>query len=322
MLAYNHSKYIARAIEGVLMQETDYGYELLIHDDASPDNTAKIISTYQKKYPRIIKPIYQKENQYSKDVYISRKLIEDSRGRYIAFCEGDDYWTDKRKLQKQVDFLENNDEYVATFHWANVVDKSNNNIDSMKSKFMTQKTVYKLVDWPQKHMPSHINTIVVRADVRKEVFKIWDKFTELTSDDVKKIAMNDYFVSLGILLQGDMYGFKEVMSCYRYVREIGATNAVSRAIDKNYSYIYYIYYDMIERNIKKYYGIKMSLTQLKTTHLINSISFYLKRPSLENKQIILAIIHFEKNWVEIMNCLIVRIFKYPFRRINRMIQKI
>jgi glycosyltransferase involved in cell wall biosynthesis len=94
------------------MQKTDFQIEVLIHDDASTDGTADIIREYEDKYPEIIKPIYQIENQYSKGIKISQTYNwPRAQGKYMAFCEGDDYWTDPYKLQKQVDFLEKNPEY-------------------------------------------------------------------------------------------------------------------------------------------------------------------------------------------------------------------
>ncbi len=111
-ITFNHEKYIKEALESFLMQKTNFEYEILIHDDASTDNTADIIRKYEKKYPDIIKPIYQEENQYSKKVNISKNFqYPRAKGKYIAICEGDDYWTDPNKLQKQVDFLESNPEF-------------------------------------------------------------------------------------------------------------------------------------------------------------------------------------------------------------------
>ncbi len=107
-LAYNHETYIAQAIESFLLQVTDFPFVVLIHDDASTDGTAKIIREYEQQHPHIIMAIYQKENQYSKlgFQFIKRILGPLVRGRYYASCEGDDYWTDPYKLQKQVDYME------------------------------------------------------------------------------------------------------------------------------------------------------------------------------------------------------------------------
>ena len=115
-ITYNHEKYIEDAIEGFLIQETDFPFEILIHDDASTDNTANIVREYAEKYPNIMKPIFQKENQYSKGVKINSEFnFPRAKSKYIALCEGDDYWTDPKKLQIQVAFLEENPDYVITY---------------------------------------------------------------------------------------------------------------------------------------------------------------------------------------------------------------
>ena len=128
-ITYNHENYIAQALDGFLMQKTNFPFEVIVHDDASPDKTADIVREYEKKYPAIIKAIYQTENQYSKrDGTITRILNEACKGKYIAFCEGDDYWIDENKLQMQVDFLEGNPEYGMCFHGAEIIKEINNDI--------------------------------------------------------------------------------------------------------------------------------------------------------------------------------------------------
>jgi alcohol dehydrogenase class IV/glycosyltransferase involved in cell wall biosynthesis len=109
---YNHEPYLRECLDGFLMQKTSFRYEIVIHDDASTDHSVDIIREYARKYPDIIKPIYEVENQYSKDRQsISRILTQACRGKYFASCEGDDYWTDPLKLQKQIAFLESHPDY-------------------------------------------------------------------------------------------------------------------------------------------------------------------------------------------------------------------
>lgn len=109
---YNHVSYIRECLDGFVMQKTTFPFEAVVHDDVSTDGTAGIIREYAEKYPDIIKPIIEKENQYSKrDGSLQRIMDEASHGKYIACCEGDDYWTDPYKLQKQVNFLETHPDY-------------------------------------------------------------------------------------------------------------------------------------------------------------------------------------------------------------------
>lgn len=113
---YNHESYVREAIESFLIQETEFPFEIIIHDDASTDGTAAIILEYAERYPRLIRTIIQTENQYSKAGLINPRFVfPEATGKYLALCEGDDYWTDRRKLQKQVTFLENNPDYVITY---------------------------------------------------------------------------------------------------------------------------------------------------------------------------------------------------------------
>lgn len=111
-ITHNHEPYIEDALEGFFTQETDFPFEILIHDDASTDKTADIIREYEAAYPNVIKPMYQSENQYSKGKKPNPEFnFPRAKGEYIALCEGDDYWIDANKLQIQVDFLKNNPEY-------------------------------------------------------------------------------------------------------------------------------------------------------------------------------------------------------------------
>lgn len=121
-ITYNQEEYIRDALEGFLSQKTDFAYEVLIHDDASDDGTAEIIEEYAKRYPDLIKPILQKENQYSKGLTNVSGTFNFPRaqGRYIAMCEGDDYWTSQDKLQRQVDFLEAHPDCSLVFHSAKI----------------------------------------------------------------------------------------------------------------------------------------------------------------------------------------------------------
>lgn len=116
-LVYNHEPFLRQCLDGFVMQQTTFPFEAIVHDDASTDGSAAIIREYAEKYPDIIKPIYETENQWGKGTI--DKIIEAAmhpNSKYIAHCEGDDYWTDPHKLQIQVDFLESHPDYALSVH--------------------------------------------------------------------------------------------------------------------------------------------------------------------------------------------------------------
>lgn len=132
-ITYNHSNFIKECIEGFLIQKTNFQIEVIIHDDASTDDTVDVIKYYCQKYPKIIKPIFQTENQYSQGISPMINFVwPQVRGQYIALCEGDDYWIYSSKLQNQFDFLNNNISYVAVAD-NSIVENSYNNKSYMFS---------------------------------------------------------------------------------------------------------------------------------------------------------------------------------------------
>lgn len=126
---YNHEPYLRQCFDGFVMQKTNFMFEVLVHDDASTDKSAEIIIEYTNKYPDIFKPIIQKENQYSKGVGIWKTYqFPRVKGKYVAFCEGDDYWIDPLKLQKQVTAIESDSKNTMVYTAFSTVDETGNSI--------------------------------------------------------------------------------------------------------------------------------------------------------------------------------------------------
>ena len=142
---YNHEKYLRRCLDGFINQNVNFNYEVLINDDASTDESSLIIKEYVEKYPNIFVPTYQKENLYRYGVrsWIDIQLPL-AKGEYIAFCEGDDYWIDPMKLQKQVDFLDSHISYSVTFHRYDIFDETNNKLynDGLDDLFINNNVGY------------------------------------------------------------------------------------------------------------------------------------------------------------------------------------
>lgn len=137
-MTFNQVGYIEQCLDSMLNQKTTFKYEIIVHDDASNDGTAEVVKQYAKKYPDKIIPIFEDENQYSKDVHsIFRIMLPYSSGEYVALCEGDDYWTDKLKLQRQYDYMEKNHNCSFCFHNAD-----NLYMDSGKRDVVGDKNIF------------------------------------------------------------------------------------------------------------------------------------------------------------------------------------
>tara|TARA_R110002049_G_scaffold82349_2_gene209559 strand:+ start:4375 stop:5289 length:915 start_codon:yes stop_codon:yes gene_type:complete len=151
LITYNHEQYIAQAIEGVLMQKVDFNWELVVADDHSTDNTRNILLEYKKRFPGKIRLILQEKNLGPARNWLH--LMASARYKYIAYFEGDDYWTDPLKLQKQVDFLETHPEYSICFHEAKVLWSQKENAPPIElnsqfrwNKMSVDKSVYSIAD--------------------------------------------------------------------------------------------------------------------------------------------------------------------------------
>jgi len=155
---FNHEAFLAQALDGFLAQKTTFPIEILVNEDASTDNTASILAQYAERYPNIIKPIYHKVNQFSQGKFCTPGLFKEAHGRYIAFCEGDDYWTDPQKLQIQVDFLESHPDYVMTYHDAMAFDINGERGIQLQGKLRGDATALEL----QKGRPISTLTVCFR----------------------------------------------------------------------------------------------------------------------------------------------------------------
>lgn len=251
--AYNHERYIRQALESFVTQKVSFRFEVLIHDDASTDQTKAIIEEYARKYPDIIVPVYQTENQYSKGVRITEVyLYPRVRGKYVAHCEGDDFWTDAEKLQRQVDFLEAHPEYSMCAHGA----------------------YYALEDGTLKHdqyMRPFSESRTIEID---EILSQWRFATgsimyrkELGAVSVpyRGDCVNGDFALVSYLaLQGKVYYFNELWSAYRIVsigslnwqwkkdsqRQISVNNKLIAMLERIDDYSNHQYHDAIKSHIE------------------------------------------------------------------------
>ncbi len=210
-LAYNHEKYIRQTLEGFVSQQTSFNYEVIVHDDASNDNTASIIREYQNKYPHIIKAIFQTENQYRKKIGITKAfIIPMIKGKYIAWCEGDDYWYDASKLQLQFEALEKNPNCNMCLHRVVEITESGQNTgvkypnNNIKSGVIHSRNFLELCNGYSFHTSSYF----VRANLHIDYTSNEPEFRKKC--DVGDEPMLWYYGQLG-----DVFFIDKEMSYYR-----------------------------------------------------------------------------------------------------------
>jgi len=282
-LAYNHAPFIRRCLDGFIMQKTNFPIEVLIHDDASTDGTTDIIREYESKYPEIIKPIYQTENQYSKGVRISLTYnYPRVKGRYLALCEGDDYWTDEYKLQKQVDFLEANEDFSICFHPVELYDET-------EEEYILNNTVSdvpEITDIKTLAIGNYINTLSVMYRTNKKVFEDIEK--------LPKTSNNDYILHMLYAEYGKIKKIPDVMGVYR--KHDGGISS-KKSAQENYTkwkgtltallIHYFNKQDVISILIEQYKKVNYILNQKKSENISNICALYINTGngySEENKQ--------------------------------------
>ena len=229
---YNHEKYIRDCLEGFVTQKTNFAYEVIVHDDASTDCTADIIREYERKYPKIIKPIFQTENQYSQGVPITATFILPIvRGRFIALCEGDDYWTSPDKLQKQVEGMLMHPSCSMCVHKVAEVneDKTPTGVSfpstALTSGVMSPERFYEI----GKEYSFHTSSYCVRTDFYRD-------FRLNPPDFVKKCDVGDEAAMLYMGLMGEVLYIADEMSCYRRGAQVSWSANNYKSIDKMISH--------------------------------------------------------------------------------------
>ena len=210
-LAYNHEKYIRQCLDGFVKQKTSFKYEVIVHEDASTDSTADIIREYESKYPNIIKPIYQKENQYNKGFYYTEEFcLKNAKGKYIALCEGDDFWTDDQKLQKQVDAMEKNPSCKMCLCKVRAVQENGERMEQTYPNFEMNTGVYhteELLKIICKEYSFQTSSYFFEKEKLKEYFDEKPSFF--------RVAPVGDWPYLLYFSQFDIYYIDDEMSCYR-----------------------------------------------------------------------------------------------------------
>jgi len=280
-ITYNHEAFVAEALDSFLMQETDFPFEIVIDDDCSPDGTAEVINQYIKQFPNIIKA-----NLREKNVGMMPNFTENmkrAKGKYIALCEGDDYWTDPLKLQKQVDFLRDNIDTTMIFENAKIVNEKNTtSLELFNPKEVASKFVEPIDLIQAKRIVPTGSILFCRDD-----------------------AIVDFFVNNSVLLVGDtplflylaksgkIYYNNNISSIYR-VHVGGVTSLSFHTLETNKKFMaYYVFIQeyfkdlkldkiMNERRASRYYQQAVIYkTNAQYTNMFKALfSMFVKNPKM------------------------------------------
>lgn len=304
-LAYNHEKFIEQTLLGFVKQKTTFKFEVLIHDDASNDQTALIIKKYAKLYPDIIKPILQEENQYSKGINVQKKFnYPRIEGKYVAYCEGDDYWCDENKLQMQVEALENNPTCTISTHVTEKISKDGTSLHSFFPPVENMSKIITIEDYLKSELVDRNWTFQLSSFlVKKEII---DLIMSNTVEFIDSFRAGDFPLIILALTEGNLYFINRRMSCYRWLSGgfmsnwnnnkksmISITESFIngyKGIDKYTSYKYHEIIDIgikyckfsiliAKENFKELYSSKYSFI-LKQQPIIKKIAIYIGKHSI------------------------------------------
>ncbi len=208
-ITFNHGRYLRQALDSFLMQRTDFRFEILIHDDCSTDDTIAIIKEYTAKHPDIIVPMYEEENQYSKGISNISGVFNFPRakGRYIAMCEGDDYWSDPDKLQKQFDYMEAHPECALCCHGAELLSEDG-----------AFRTVSELKPFAATGIIPKEAFIAKKENIPTASMFFRTEYAKQLPQWYFDCPVGDIPLQLAMLMHGNVYYFAEPMSVYRMGR--------------------------------------------------------------------------------------------------------
>ncbi len=299
-ITYNHERYIAKCLDGIVMQQTDFPFEAIVYDDASPDKTAEIVKMYEEKYPEIIKPFYQKNNTKSRGYNKYHDIYPLAKGEYLAICEGDDFWTDPHKLQKQFDFMESHPDFSLCCTGAYSAGDDNSFLPEMFSLpggSHEMRTEDIIEDW-------RVATASLFYRKNKRVIDIPYK---------GDCGNGDYATAVYLALNGRVYYMDEPTCAYRVV-SIGSFSYRSRSDPEFYKKVRTSYIEMLKRideySEYKYTDIIKNKIEHDRFEMYRALGDYKSAKEFENRFQSLSLTEKAKLWV-----------KYRFPKLINVVRK-
>lgn len=282
VLTYNHEEYITQALDSILMQKVNFKYEIIIGDDCSKDNTQEVLIRYKEKYPDTIKLVLRQKNVgATKNGYeIARMAV----GKYIAYLEGDDYWTHQDKLQKQIEFLEREQEFIACVHKCKIVDR----LGKIKRNIPTNhgfwdRSIYSKEEYEKGTLPGQTATLVHR-----NIYIDTNIDCEIMCRASKIVG--DWTIVLLLLSKGKIYCLDEVMSHYRQVIDKDSSSWSALQHNGNVRDEYFYTQMELEEYANNILKMNIDFTRRKKEIYISAIFKWLRELNWFNFKVILNIL--------------------------------
>lgn len=298
--AFNHEKYIAQCLDGFLMQKTDFPFEIVVHDDASCDRTADIICKYAERFPNIVRAIVEEKNVFSMgEITFGKMMTDNVRAKYVALCEGDDYWNNTNKLQIQYDFMEKNKEYSAVAHLTKSIDQNNNGITTFIDSLPGEYDIKANEKW---QLFAHVSSYFYRNVFMDMSIEECENFFSVPVPGDRKLPI--------LLMKfGKLFVLPEEMSVYRYMS--CPTSFTSQLENRSLFKVYMEFENLHE--YAKHLGIDVDYSSKENKQLFSAFYYLLKGKGED----FIKIMSFRKQYLkDFFLCV-----GYAFSRVRKKIQQ-
>ena len=308
VVAYNHERYIREALDSIVIQQVDFDYEVLALDDCSTDLTPLILKEYAKKYPNLFYLILHEKNIGVMNSVRDVKRM--CRGKYIAVLEGDDFWTDPLKLQKQVDFMESHSEYSACAHEIEFVDEYSMPRRGFAYNHFTKKPVCILDDVEKGLHAGQTSSLLY-----KNVILLLTE--EQENDYYACECIPDLKLMLLLTMYGPVFRLGDIMSAYRYVTASNSSSWSAYSHNNNLSLSYIHWADECIKMSYKLFGLKTNFRKYFIDVGYHAWVMFLKHPSRENLRIFKEVFKKSRYKFHVILRIICGMITYPYRKIKQ-----
>lgn len=316
---YNHEDYIRKCIVSLVNQKTTYRYEIIVGDDCSRDKTRQVVNELKKKYPGLIRRLYHSANiGATKNGY---SMLRIARGKYLAFCDGDDFWIDDCRIQRDLDFLKKNPNFSGVCSRNNLVDEqgtiiNENNIENSNQFWSFKHNVYTITDFEKWQMPGHVSALTIKNFMlcSQHNYKIFYRAHDMVGDRT---------IVLLSALNGPIYCQSDIVSSYRF-RISKEQNFMSTFKNKNMYEKDYLMMKYLEQYSENQFHKKINLSEIKKERLAGSVVRALRTHNMDDVKIVGHIIYYSEHrllyFYYVVKIIVLKMIDWNILKIDRRIK--